>query len=718
MRKYSGTFLFCLFLATGSGALPIPSRKPATGDRLPPEPRPVREFAGVSLVEVPVNVLRRDGKPVQGLTLSDFEIEEDGKKQTIVSLDVVDLSLRQPGAEPVVAAARRHLLLLFDLSFASSNQILRSRDAAIRFIQNGLDPDDLVAVASTSTDRGVRLHMTFTSDRRQIVDSIRAVGLPRDADRARDPLAFIFSAPGGVPLSTSTEEQSRSNAIVVDPTSALRIYAAMAQKNSDDYEVTRVGRHLGDMSALAAALDAVEGRKTVIYFSEGFDARLLLGSMARQQSPEQTQADNDAMFSGKFWTFDVDRRYADSPLQRELNDTISLFRRSDCVVYAIDIAGLKQEHDATLGTSHHGEEFLFAFASGTGGEVIRNANDFETQMRRVAEKTSLTYVLSFRSSNPADGKFHSLRVRVKAKAARVSARAGYYATKSFRSMSPLERSLAAADVITHEKERGDLPIEVAVVSLAEKRISRVPVLIQIPGGALPPPPSAERLSLGIYVYATDESGRLADYFTRVVTIDPAREGERFARGLTFYGTCRLLPGRYRMRVYVRDELSGRFGFRVTPIEVPEFSAETMHALPPLFVGDDVGGLRLKDSSATAAEPEPFQVGDTAFVPQIVPTISAGAHSRVCLMLYRKVRDGSFAPLEIDAEIFDMQGRTRGPAKLALIGRTAPGAEGLVRLLLDFTPADLPAGEYSLRVVFRDSQDQTRRVESEARFRVS
>jgi hypothetical protein len=144
----------------------------------------------------------------------------------------------------------------------------------------------------------------------------------------------------------------------------------------------------------------------------------------------------------------------------------------------------------------------------------------------------------------------------------------------------------------------------------------------------------------------------------------------------------------------------------------------MHALPPLFVSDDAGGLRVKDSSSAALESEPFRVGDTAFVPQIVPTIIAGGHSRICLMVYRKGRDGSFAPLEIDADIIDTQGRPRGPAKLSLIGRSASGSEGLVKLLLDFTPAGLPAGEYSLRVVFRDSQGQPRRVESEARFRVS
>ncbi|HTY42904.1 MAG TPA: hypothetical protein VMH79_13605, partial [Thermoanaerobaculia bacterium] len=44
----------------------------------------VRESAEVSLVEVPVRVLGRDGQPVRGLTAEAFTLEDDGRRQAIV----------------------------------------------------------------------------------------------------------------------------------------------------------------------------------------------------------------------------------------------------------------------------------------------------------------------------------------------------------------------------------------------------------------------------------------------------------------------------------------------------------------------------------------------------------------------------------------------------------------------------------------------------------
>src|ERR1700752_1734212 len=75
----------------------------------------VRESAEVSLVEVPLNVIGRDGKPVFGLVASDFEIQDDGKPQTILSVDVIDLNRKEETtgpAEPAPPAGRRHFLLL------------------------------------------------------------------------------------------------------------------------------------------------------------------------------------------------------------------------------------------------------------------------------------------------------------------------------------------------------------------------------------------------------------------------------------------------------------------------------------------------------------------------------------------------------------------------------------------------------------------------------
>lgn len=693
----------------------------AAGGRVP---EVVRESADVSLVEVPVNVTGRDGKPITGLTAANFVLEDEGTRQEIASVDIVDLHRRSPvPALPsqLPAAARRHFLFLFDLSYATAKEIVRSREAAIRFVEKGMAAEDLVAVADTSAEKGARLLLTFTADRHQIRDAIRGVALPHEINQARDPLGFAFSMPGDPISGTTGEEEYKPSMTNVDPTSAIKLYAKAAQMSADDQSVTRVQRHLGDMSNLGAALDAVEGRKTIIYFSEGFDGRLLLGSVAQEKSNDETRSDNDAMFSGMSWTLDVDRRYSNGPLQRDLRDTISVFRRSDCVMYAVDITGLTASGDVGLGSRNRGEDSLYVFANETGGELIRSGNDLDQQMLAIAERTSLTYVLAFRPTKVlGEGKFHNLKVKVNAKGARVSARAGYFEAKGFRAMSPLERSLAAADVIMHEKAQGDFGVDVLAVPFASGRIARVALLIDIPSEALAAPSPSERLDLGLYVYVTDENGKLSDYFTRQIRLNSEAEVEKFARGgMVYYGVSRLLPGKYHVRAYVRSERDGRYGFRVVPLNVPETGLEAFRALPPVFVNEGETGIRIRDASAVSAqEGEPFQVGDSNFVPVVTPDLASGTHSRVCLMLYQRAEAVPLSPFNIDAQILDAGGRFRGAANFRLIGRTSPDSQGLVKVLVDFSVADLSPGDYALRVVFRDAHDTSRQSEGEAKFRVS
>jgi VWFA-related protein len=688
----------------------------------------VRESAEVTLVEVPVNVLGRDGKPVAGLGISDFELEDDGVRQTITSVDVVDLTRKSevpslPSELP--AAGRRHFLLLFDLSFSTATQIVRARDAASLFLSTAMAPEDLAAVATTSIEQGARLLVTFTADRRQLIAAIRKLGLPRTEERGVDPLSFVLIVPGDPFLSQNPSTSTSERAVGANPIDpgAARIYTTMARKGADNYSETRVHQHLGEMSSLASALNAVEGRKTIVYFSEGFDSRLLLGSLARERSHEETMADNDAILEGRLWALDVDRRSANTPLQRQLDETLKVFRRSDCIVYPIDIGGLRADSDVSLGAVRRGEDALFAFANGTGGEVLRNGNDLSSQMGRIAEKTSLTYVLTFKPTKTAgEGKFHDLKVRVKTKGARVSARAGYYESRVFRSLSPLERALSAADVITHEKRESDFPLDVLAMALNEEPISRVPVLLEVPGRELLRDAGAERLTLGLYVYAVDEQGRLADFFSRSVAIDLARDGARLREGaFRYYGTLRLAPGKYRIRSFVRDEDRGRFAFRVVSLDVPETEVRALRALPPLFFAAQGPGISLRDPSENkgggSAASEPFELAGDVFIPQLRPQLASGKPTRVCLLLYAAGAVTAVPLVRLEARIRDAQGHSSTPAQFSVIGRTAPDASGLWKLLVEFAPQALPPGNYSLLVIFRDSGGKGAAAETEAPFQI-
>ena len=705
-----------VLLAVLSAALAaaIPLRAEKTAGKI------FHESAEVSLVEVPVNVTGRDGKPVRGLTEKNFTVEDEGKRQKILSVDTIDLSQRRlasglPGDLP--AAGRRHFLLLFDFSFATPNEITRSRQAALAFVQKGMGPDDLTAVATQSIERGAQLLVNFTQDRRQLAAAVQRVGLPVLTDQARDPLAFAFVMPGDPNAAKVVPAEEFREGNSAEFSASTKIYSMLAQKSSDQFAQVRVERQLGGIGGLGKALDAVEGRKLIVYFSEGFDAELLYGNMLRPN--EDNQADNDSMVSGQMWTVDIDKRYNNSALERRLAETMEIFRRSDCTIYPVDIAGLRDETggDANLGHTSRGRESLFAIASATGGEVIENSNDIESQLKRIVERTSYIYLLSFRPTHAGEpGQFHHLKVKVDVPRAHVSARAGYYDSRSFGALSPLERVFSAADVINDGRSPGKIPLQIAALPMAGGSLNPVRVIVSVPSkffAALPPDGS---MRVGIYGYVTDETGALADYFSRSVSVELAKlRGALGSGGFTYLTACHLLPGKYRLRVLVRDEKSGDYGFSQSDLAVPDLSEAGFEVLPPVFVDGSGDGVNIRDDSSDAPEGI-FTIGDRAFAPRVSPDLALNSLARLCLVVIQKQTAGGMVPFTMNAELVSADGATRVPAKVRLVGRTPLAADGVWKLVLELDTSGLSAGRYSLRLGVRGAGFPV--SETEAAFTVS
>src|SRR5262249_49243623 len=140
----------------------------------------VREKTSVTVIEVPVNVIGKDGRPISNLTATDFELYDEGKLQSITGFDRIDLNRNAAaeGAEELPAAARRLWLLVFDRPYRASTVRRRARDGATAFVTNTMKPDDLAAVGTLSADTGWRLLVNFTHDRQQLARAIETLGMP------------------------------------------------------------------------------------------------------------------------------------------------------------------------------------------------------------------------------------------------------------------------------------------------------------------------------------------------------------------------------------------------------------------------------------------------------------------------------------------------------------------------------------------------------------
>ncbi len=668
------------------------------------EPGPVREAAEVSLVEVPVRVVGRDGKPVRGLTQADFTVEDDGRRQEIVGFDAIDLAEKVSGvgAVPVAPAARRRFLILFDFSFSQPKAIVAARRAARDFVLSGMGDRDLAAVATYSVEKGVRLLVTFSADRAQLARAVETLGLETSKGDGADPLAFAFDTAGvsgapGVPVA-----RGGSRADTAGLVESLQSLSIVSKVRNDEYARGRVRHLFQSFRDLSRALDAVEGRKDVIYLSEGFRGRFLVGM------PE-TEEERQYLVHGEVWKVDSDKRFGSTPLRNELADLGEVFRRSDCVIHAVDIAGIRADADpesdgASVGLRET-ENALYEFAQGTGGEVFRNANDLAAELGKLVEQTSLVYVLAFRPDRAADeGRFHELKVRVSAPGARVLARAGYYERRGFRQLSPLERRLLAANVIANEIPFDEIPTRVLAVPFAAgEAAASVPVLLEIPGPPLLAADRGEKLTVEIYAYAVDRDGRLQDFFVRTISSDLAKSRERLmAGGVRYYGELSLPPGSYRLRTLVRNAATGRMGFSVALLEVPAFSTAEPFLLPPVFLEGAGAWVSVQGAGRPGAggapPPNPFAaLPGEGLSPAALARVLPGSASHLCLVAYHFATNDR-DELKLGSQILGGDGRPLEDVKLAVVGSTAPGPDGKRTLLLSFSaPPDLVPGRYGLRV---------------------
>jgi VWFA-related protein len=665
----------------------------------------VREQAAVSLVEVPVTVLDHDGKPVRGLTAADFEVRDDGKDVPIQSVDVSQFASGVPApgvhqAVSVSAAARRRFLLLFDLSFSAPSRVTRVREAARKFVGSQMGPDDLAAVATYSIEHGLNLVVTFTSDRAQLAAAVETLGFGNTADKSPDPLQLTtlldvpmeFVGTGG--QGTSGAGGKMSDIIAENN----RGSALAARRQDESYRRGRVRQLFEGFATLAKALDSVEGRKQVIYFSQGFDMRLLQGN-AQDVAASQEASENAVR--GATWNVDSQTRFGNSGLQSAMNDMLDLFKRSDCVVHAVDLTGLAAAGDTSDPSGGSGQAALYSIAEGTGGELFKNANDFSTELDKLLEEQSLVYVLSFspRLTGKPD-KYHAIKVRVKRSGARVSARAGYFEPRPFQATSGVEKKLTAADVIASEIPVHGLATSLLAQAFAGKDSAFVSVEISVPSADLRAPSKTGKIPLEIYGYAFDGEGRIADFSTQTAVLDLASVRERIeAGGLRYFAQFKLAPGPYRLRALVRNGDTGAMGFAAEDIVVPDFAQKKPYLVPPLAVST-ANGLVLRGKSAHSGEALefPYTIGEDLFLPDAHPAVARNGELRLAIYTYSL---GDPSKLRLGGQLLDSSGKPLGDAKLSLLGRSSPDEKGRSTYVVAFKPGDVTPGSYMLRVIVND-----------------
>jgi VWFA-related protein len=653
--------------------------------------QPFGETLEVTLVEVPVTVVDRAGNAVNGLTKDDFEVTDDGQKVTLVGFEAVDMTkVSVDNATPLPPAAYRNFLLLFDLTNSTPGTVSRAQKAAREFVGSQLGRRDLAAVATISAEHGLQVVTSFTTDRETLEHAVTTLGVPKYF-KVADPLR-IAPPPATGPVGDRPTQGGAEVAV-----EELIQQNEQSQRINEQEQRGRLRKQFSQLSAVARMLDSLRGQKQVILLSEGFDPKLVQGR--QDLSAQATQKQNDDVITGKIWDVSSEDRFGSSTSTSEIQQMSDIFRRSDVTMHAIDIKGLRSDVDASEGVRKSSNEALYLITRPTGGDVFKNSSQLTENFAKLLKQQETVYVLAFETKAVKPGKFHALKVKVpKVRGARINHRTGYYET-SPRS-SPLEQTLTLADIMMTDADVRDVAFSTHTLPLPSRSGgARLPVIVEIPGPGMLEKVTGPTVTANIFVYAFDEQYQIKDFLQQRIGLDLAKSGDQLrAAGMRYVAMLELPPGKYAIKSLVRVEETGRVGFLRSDIEIPATTGPMV--LPPVFVSDRPGWINVaapgKGASAVAA----FTAAGKAFVPATKGSLKSDGAYRVALFVY----DTPAENLEITPSVVNGDGSSQA-AGVQLVGRTPADAEGAAKVLLEFKPAKLAAGDYKLQLAVKPQGGQ-------------
>ena len=427
--------------------------------KVSPTPEEVVKIS-TNLIQVDVTVTDRDGKIVTDLKPEDFEIMENGQKQSISNFSFISrlaggarvgdggsgnpTSGEPDAAQPVRQDnVRRTVSIVVDdlnLSFAS---VYYTRKALTRFVDEQMQPYDLVAIIRTGG--GVGALQQFTSDKRLLHAAIERLRWNPLGAGGQDSLIGVGQNPQDITERFQVESDAIANANNPDkPTKSILLRENVSDKKRSDFEVSNnaneseIGIYeqasLGTVKYIISGMDQLPGRKLMMLFSDGYR----IGTESNKSRTTSTYG--------------------------FMQDIIDYANRSSVVVYTFDTKGLRsmsiqaadnmyevidghreqkeREREANFKSSQDGLVFL---AQQTGGKAMLDSNGLNDGMQRALDEQAGYYLLGYQPDaetfNPAERRFNKLEVKVHRPGLKVSYRSGFFSSPS----SPKTDTKAATD---------------------------------------------------------------------------------------------------------------------------------------------------------------------------------------------------------------------------------------------------------------------------------
>jgi len=513
------------FVTLAAQSFPAPQAPPTT----PPPQQPTPTFRlSTRYVEVDAVVRDKEGRFIPGLTIDDFEVFEDNKRQTIDKVTLIDLPLAKDGAsiaKPAITLAG----LATSGNAAPSVEFATAERVYVMVLDSG-SPDDVKRLAREFIDR----HLG-PSDLMAIVHVGRAKGQALTSNKE---------------LLRAAVERFRFNF-------------------SDD-------RLLSTLKEVAVSLGSITGRRRgIILFSQGFSGETSLWSVA-PSGPEPFIDENMDSRWKKYHDMMRTARAFNVPIHGMFGSRMGvpmLARADERPGIQGRLPSLSTGDDSLADGAHS----ISMLVDHTGGVDLGNINGAGQRFEQLVEENSRYYMIGYYSNVERDGRNHPIVVRTTRPEVKVTARRGVEPRPMpdvKRVSLPSELSTAARSLLTGQADSDGIPVSTdASMFRGDDFMGAVLVSSIVEGRALD---LRDGEKLRYTAVGIDATGSVIALDTRAFTLNvrPGTRSRIEQEGVQFLSRLALPPGTHTVRVLV--EQPGRAtGTASTKVTVPDFAASTL-----------------------------------------------------------------------------------------------------------------------------------------------
>lgn len=466
----------------------------------------------VNTVLVNVTVTDKAGKPVADLTVDDFKIYEDGKRQEIQSFEtetgrpIVGPEPGHPASDaagggtprvrsPEDAESERTRLIscfIDDLTAHTPRYYAWTISALKKFVAEEMGPQDRVGIFSASGN----VRIPFTSDHKRLQDQIDAL------------------VPGRLQLSRPLLHREFGFSVI------RRIRAA-------------IRRLLASLDQHLLFLQHVRASKSLVLLSQGF-----------VPGPD---------------------------LRWKLDRLIDQALRSRVTLNTVNMRGL---HTRNLGRYRALlERHLEKLAVDTGGIYFGDSNDTYEGLRQIHNARSFYYALSYAAPDPEpSGKYHRIKVEVDRPDLTIRHRKGYFAP---RERLPLDNRKNRDIQLALEApvDFNQIPVQLDYESsrLDEDRYSlSVLTHVKIEGVQFIHQEGIHRNLLHLVMMVYDENDKHVEGSEQKVELNLSEPSylTMLDHGFTSKTDVELPAGQYRIKAIVREGNQAKMGSLEETVEIP------------------------------------------------------------------------------------------------------------------------------------------------------